>query len=168
MLTQANKAIFRLQFMIVRFCRLTFFFFTINFEFLHQQGSDEEVGQQRREDADDCKHAEVDAHGASRGGEAGKDSRSDDGGGDDGHSHNAEGATEGLGIVGFAVELKFRVVEEVDGVVDGHTQHHRYQRGGHHVERDAHPSHESAHEDGRHQVGNETDETHADALESYH
>ena len=32
-----------------------------------------EVGQQRREDADDGKHAEVDAHGAGRGGEGGED-----------------------------------------------------------------------------------------------
>ena len=60
------------------------------------------------------------------------------------------------------------MVDEVDGVIDGHTQHHRDQRGGHHVQRDAGPAHVTAHEDSGHQVRDESDQAHADALEGDH
>ena len=56
----------------------------------------------------------------------------------------------------------------MDGVVHGHTQHHGQQRGGHHVERHTHPSHIATHEDGRHHVGDKSNQSHADALEGNH
>ena len=47
-----------------------------------------------------------------------------------------------------AVELQLRVVDEVDGIVDSHTQHHRQQCSSHHVEWYTHPSHITTHEHG--------------------
>lgn len=60
------------------------------------------------------------------------------------------------------------MVDEVDGVVDSHTEHHRNQGGSHHIQRDASPAHEAAHEDGWHEVRDETYQADAHALEGYH
>lgn len=66
--------------------------------------------------ADDRKHAEVDAHGAYRGGEAGKHSRGDDRRRDNGDTHHTEGTADGYRVDRSPVEFKFGVVDEVDGV----------------------------------------------------
>ena len=56
----------------------------------------------------------------------------------------------------------------MNGIVDSHTQHHRKQCGGHHVEWYTHPSHVSAHEDGWHHIRYQTDQSDSDALECDH
>ena len=67
-----------------------------------------------------------------------------------------------------AVIFQFRVVNEVNGIIHRHTEHHRQKRGGHHVERYACPTHIAAYEDCWHHVWNQSDKSYTDALERYH
>ena len=93
--------------------------------FLHENRRYEEVGSKRREDADDSHQAEVQTHGAGRRAEAGEHCRSDNRRDNDGNTHYTERATDGRLIVACAVVLQLRVVDEVDGIIHRHTQHHR-------------------------------------------
>ena len=81
--------------------------------------------------------------------EAGKNSRGNDGCRDYCHPDNAECPANSRMIVICSVILQFGVVDEVYGIVYCHTQHHRNDAGGHHVERNARPAHVSTHADCR-------------------
>ena len=83
-------------------------------------------------------------------------------------AHNPERAVDGERVFAAAVILQFGVVDKVNGVINGHTQHHGDDCCGHHIKRYAGPTHYSANEYGRHQVRYKSYQSNLYALEGNH